>query len=314
MKRHVTHQEIATRAGEVARRLLPYAHQLMRRPRFFGVPRGGIPALYAVLDAYNQTLLVRVTRELTPLIVDQAENADFIIDDLIDSGETAARMSTLAPTARFFALITKGKTEGYPLGEWLVFPWEESEEKSIDDAFTRIFQFIGENPERGGLVETPARMAKAWQHWTKGYKEDPIAILKTFEDGAEVYDELVHVGYIPFYSQCEHHLAPIFGEAFFGYIPNKRIVGLSKMSRLIDCFARRLQVQERLTAQVIDAFCNHVEPLGAGIVVRARHLCMESRGVCQQGVITTTSAFRGVIKKDPAARAEFFSITNAPKL
>ena len=314
MKRNLTHLEIQEQAKEVARLLIPYVPALCRKPRFYGVPRGGIPALYAVLDAYNQFPVVRVTMDFTPVIVEQPEDADFIIDDLIDSGQTAQRMSVRAQNAKFFALITKGVTPGFPAGEWLVFPWEESEEKSIEDAFTRILQFVGENPERGGLAETPARMAKAWQYWTSGYDQDPVSILKTFEDGAEVYDELVHVGHIPFYSQCEHHLAPFFGEVFFGYIPDKKIVGLSKMNRLVDCYARRLQVQERMTARVIDSFCDAVKPLGAGIVVRARHLCMESRGVCQQGTMTTTAAFRGVIKTDVAARAEFFSLTNAPRI
>ena len=187
-------------------------------------------------------------------------------------------------------------------------------EDSAKGAFRKLLQFVGEDPNRGGLLETPARMVKAWRFWTKGYAEDPIAVLKTFEDGGEVYDELVHVGHIPFYSQCEHHLAPFFGEVFFGYIPDKKIVGLSKMNRLVDVFARRLQVQERLTSQIIDTFCGHLSPKGAGIVVRARHMCMESRGVCQQGCMTTTAAFRGAIKEQPAARAEFFSLTNAPRV
>ncbi len=182
-----------------------------------------------------------------------------------------------------------------------------------ESVFMSLLKLIGENPRRDGLLETPKRMVKAWKFWTSGYSKDPVSILKTFEDGGENYDELVHVRNIPFYSQCEHHLAPFFGTVAFGYIPSKRIVGLSKMNRLVDIFARRLQVQERLTMQVIDTFCEHLQPIGAGIVVRARHLCMESRGVCQQGCETTTSAFRGVIKDQVAARAEFFSLTNAPK-
>jgi GTP cyclohydrolase I len=195
---------------------------------------------------------------------------------------------------------------------------EQLQSDILDDklltAFRSLLIGIGEDPKRGGLVETPARMVNAWKHWTRGYKEDPIAILKAFEDGGEHYDELVHVGHIPFYSQCEHHLAPFFGEVFFGYIPDKRIVGLSKMNRLVDAFARRLQVQERMTSQILSTFCDVIKPLGAGIVVRARHMCMESRGVCHQGCMTTTSAFNGVIKDQPAARAEFFSLTNAPKI
>jgi GTP cyclohydrolase I len=165
------------------------------------------------------------------------------------------------------------------------------------------------DPQREGLRETPDRVTKAWQFWTRGYSQDPAAILKVFEDGGERYDEMVSVCNIPLYSHCEHHLAPIFGVATVAYIPNGRIVGLSKLSRLVDCFARRLQVQERLTAQVADALWTHLQPKGVGVWINARHLCMESRGICQQGHYTTTTALRGVIKDDSSARAEFLALT-----
>ena len=133
-------------------------------------------------------------------------------------------------------------------------------------------------------------------------------MLKTFEDGAEGCDEMVVVKDIPFYTHCEHHMAPFFGTATIAYIPDGRIVGLSKLSRVLDVFARRLQVQERLTTQVADALMEHLKPRGAGVVVRARHLCMESRGVCKQGHHTRTSALRGIFKEDSAVRAEFLSL------
>lgn len=161
---------------------------------------------------------------------------------------------------------------------------------------------------REGLHETPMRVAKAWGFWTSGYGKDPADVLKTFEDGAEGVDEMVVVKDIPFYSHCEHHMAPIFGTATIGYLPDKRIVGLSKLSRLLDIFARRLQVQERLTCQVADALMEHLAPRGAGVVISARHLCMESRGVCQQGHHTVTSALRGVFKAEPDARSEFLRL------
>lgn len=166
----------------------------------------------------------------------------------------------------------------------------------------------GDNANREGLRETPKRVAKAWAHWLKGYKEDPAEILKVFEDGAEGSDELVLVRNIPLYSHCEHHLAPIFGTATVGYIPNGKIVGLSKLSRLVDCFGRRLQVQERLTTQIADALWTHLQPKGVGVIVTARHMCMESRGICQQGHDTRTSALRGVVKDDPSLRAEFIKL------
>jgi GTP cyclohydrolase I len=167
-----------------------------------------------------------------------------------------------------------------------------------------------ENGVRGGLQETPARFAKAWEFYTSGYNKDPAEILKSFEDGAKDYEEMVIVKDIPFYSHCEHHLAPIFGNATVAYIPDGRIVGLSKLSRLVDIFARRLQVQERMTVQIADALNHNLEPKGCGVVVKARHMCMEARGICQQGHLTVTSAFRGILYHDFNARAEFYRLAS----
>lgn len=167
---------------------------------------------------------------------------------------------------------------------------------------------IDPNPSRSGLAETPDRVAKAWEFWTSGYNKNAADVLKVFEDGAENYDEMVLVKDIPIYSHCEHHLAPIFGTASIAYIPNGRIVGLSKLSRLADLHARRLQVQERLTNDIAQDLWTHLEPKGVGVLVRARHMCMESRGLCQQGHHTVTSALRGVIKEQPEARAEFLRL------
>jgi len=129
-----------------------------------------------------------------------------------------------------------------------------------------------------------------------------------FEDGGESYDQMVLVKDIPIYSHCEHHLAAIIGTASIAYIPNGKIVGLSKLSRLADMYARRLQVQERLTDQIADALFKHLEPKGVGVLIKARHLCMESRGICQQGHHTVTTALRGVIKDEPETRAEFLRL------
>lgn len=161
---------------------------------------------------------------------------------------------------------------------------------------------------REGLIDTPNRVAKAMSHWFSGYHVDIAALMKVFEDGGENYDEMVIVKDIPIYSKCEHHMADIFGTATIAYIPNGKIVGLSKLSRLADAFARRLQVQERLTSQIADALVEHLNPLGVGVVIRARHMCMESRGICQQGHHTITSALRGVLKSDANARQEFMSL------
>jgi GTP cyclohydrolase I len=164
-------------------------------------------------------------------------------------------------------------------------------------------ELLDPQPDREGLKETPHRVRKAWEHWTNGYGVDPTSILKTFEDGAEKYDEMVFQGNVPVYSHCEHHLAPFFGVAHIAYIPNKRIVGLSKISRLVDVFAHRLQVQERLTTQIADCLHQVLEPMGVGVVIRCRHLCMESRGIQRQGTVTYTSSLQGVFRGE--AKSEF---------
>lgn len=164
---------------------------------------------------------------------------------------------------------------------------------------------------RPGIIDTPQRFAKAWAFWTSGYEQDPKAVLKEFEDGGEKYDEMVVVSGTPVFSHCEHHIAPIFGYAHVGYIPDGRVVGLSKISRLIEVFARRLQVQERMTVQIADALQEHLKPRGVGVILQCRHLCMESRGIQKMGTITTTSSLRGRIKEDPQTRAEFLSFTRS---
>lgn len=146
---------------------------------------------------------------------------------------------------------------------------------------------------REGLRDTPARVAKAWEHWTSGYSVNIGELLKSFEDGAEHYNQLVMVKNIPFYSKCEHHLADIFGTATVAYLPSGRVLGLSKLSRLVDAFARRLQVQERMTQQIAQALIeSELAPRWVGVYIRARHMCMESRGICQQGHYTVTQAYR----------------------
>lgn len=180
-------------------------------------------------------------------------------------------------------------------------PQRDPMERSI----STLLEFLGENSDREGLRETPTRFLTAWRFWTSGYQLDAATILKQFEDGAQNYDQLVFQGAIPLYSHCEHHLAPFFGVAHIGYIPRERIVGLSKLARLVDVFARRLQVQERLTTQVAQALMDHLKPRAAGVVLRCRHMCMESRGVQKTGTITYTSALLGEFRTEAETRAEF---------
>jgi len=175
-----------------------------------------------------------------------------------------------------------------------------------------LLRMIGEDPEREGLKDTPRRVAAAWREWAWGYGKDPAAVLRTFKDGAEQCgDEMVIVHNIPIISKCEHHLADITGTAHVGYIPDGRIVGLSKLARVTEIFSRRLQVQERLTNQVADTIVEGLEPKGVGVIIRASHACMSTRGVKIHGSVTTTSAMRGALLVKPAARAEFLSLCDA---
>lgn len=177
----------------------------------------------------------------------------------------------------------------------------------LHDAVRALIHAAGDNPEREGLRETPLRFVKSWFERLDGYDMDPVALLKTFEDGKT--DEMVIVHNIPVISMCEHHCADIIGVAHVGYVPNGRIVGLSKLVRLVNGFSRRLQVQERLTADIANALVSPpVEAKGVGVLVRAQHHCMSTRGVRVHGSLTTTSAMRGALMDNPAARAEFLDL------
>jgi len=176
------------------------------------------------------------------------------------------------------------------------------------NAILDLLLFVGENIHREGLEDTPERAVQAWIEWTEGYGMKPEDILTSFTDGGEDYDEMILVKDIPFYSHCEHHMAPFFGVAHIAYIPSGRIVGLSKLSRLLDIYAHRLQVQERITSQVSQALMTHLEPIGVAVQLVARHLCMESRGIVKQGHTTITTKLNGAFRSDAKARAEFLAL------
>ena len=181
-------------------------------------------------------------------------------------------------------------------------------EEFTENDWRRLLSSLGENPDRPGLHETPARVTKAWKHWTSGYGQDPVEVLKAFEDGAEEYNELIVVRGIPVYSHCEHHLAPFFGKATVGYLPNGKIVGLSKLTLLVDIFSKRLQVQERMTIQIANALMEVLEPKAVGVVVKCRHMCMERRGIRTAGEETITSAMLGELQPNLALRTEFLAL------
>ena len=176
----------------------------------------------------------------------------------------------------------------------------------LEQHYRQIIEAIGEDPARDGLLKTPQRAAKAIKFLTKGYGQDPAAILRSamFE---QEYSEMVLVKDIEIYSLCEHHLLPFLGKAHIAYIPNGKIVGLSKLPRVVDVFARRLQVQERLTIDILNCIQDTLHPLGVAVVIEAMHLCMMMRGVQKQNSVTTTSAFTGEFQKQPT-RTEFMNL------
>lgn len=176
--------------------------------------------------------------------------------------------------------------------------------------YKAILQLLGEDPEREGLLKTPERVAKAWSYITKGYNEDPIEILRS-AIFREEYKQMVLVKDIEVYSVCEHHMLPFVGKAHVAYIPNGYITGLSKIARVVDCFARRLQVQERLTVQIRDSIQQALNPVGVAVVIEASHMCMQMRGIEKQGSATTTSAFTGIFLSDPRTREEFMSLISS---
>ncbi len=184
--------------------------------------------------------------------------------------------------------------------------YNERKIESLALSYRNIIKDLGENPNREGLEKTPERVAKAMQYLTHGYDLDPSEIIKSAMF-TENHRQMVIVKDIEVYSMCEHHMLPFFGKAHVAYIPNGKIVGLSKIPRIVDAFARRLQVQERLTDQIKDCLYNTLSPLGVAVVIEAQHMCMQMRGIQKQNSVTTTSSFIGAFEKD-STRKEFISL------
>lgn len=187
----------------------------------------------------------------------------------------------------------------------------DNQTNEFENAVKSMMLHVGEDPSREGLLETPKRVRKAYEFIYGGYKENPQEILSKalFTSSNE---EMVLIRDIEFYSTCEHHLLPIIGRVHVAYIPDGKVVGLSKIPRVVDVFARRMQIQEQLTEQIADAIMDAIAPKGVAVVIQARHMCMEMRGVEKINSTTTTSALRGLFKKDEKTRAEFFSLINSP--
>ncbi len=186
-------------------------------------------------------------------------------------------------------------------------------EKEIHEAVRKLLLWAGDDPDREGLVGTPDRVARAYKEFFAGYEQDPEEILRTTFEEVEGYDEMVLVKDIGVESHCEHHMVPIIGRAHIAYIPNNRVVGISKLARVVDIFAKRLQIQEKMTAQIANAIENVLKPKGIAVVIDASHQCMTTRGVNKPESSTVTSAMRGIFKDNPRTRNEFLSFINLPK-
>jgi len=262
----------------------------------WGVPRGGVPVAVAVSERTGLTLVAEPTI------------GTLIVDDLVDSGRTLTPWHEDGHDVD--ALFQKPTSPRHLAPEaaarhgWLVFPWERGETPA-EDAVVRLLQAIGEDPDRDGLRDTPRRVVKALGEMTCGYLEDPADILATVFDVD--FDEMIVVRRIPFVSLCEHHLLTFVGHATVGYVPKDLVVGLSKLARLVDCYARRLQVQERMTRQIADAIDTHLRPAGVAVLIESTHSCMSSRGVAKVAPMVTSDV-RGCFRDQPEARAEFMAL------
>lgn len=258
---------------------------------YYGIPRGG-------------TYVAGLMAARGYRVSDEPEQATALVDDIIDSGATKTHWTRLHDKP-FHALYERGDA-------WLVFPWEQDMETDARGVVRRQLELIGEDPTREGLLDTPDRVVRMWRELFAGYKQDPAAILERDFD-RDGYDQMIVCRDIEFHSTCEHHLLPFFGTATVAYIPNEKIIGLSKLARLVDAFARRLQIQERMTEQVAAALEKHLQPRGSAVVIEAKHYCMICRGVQKQQSSMVTSALKGLFFDDPKSRAEFYQLVHAAR-
>lgn len=266
----------------------------------FGVPTGGSVVALLLCKKTGCRLLDQVA---------VAKDSVLVVDDLVDSGATLRCYH--GAQFQVDALYRKPHSpndlapSAIPMVGWLHFPWEHK--GTPTDAVRRLIEFIGDDPNREGLVETPDRVVRSYSELFGGYHTNPEEVLKIFEDDS--CDEMVIVRDIEMYSTCEHHMLPFFGKAHIAYIPDGRVVGVSKLVRLFEVFSRRLQIQERLCEQVTKALDEYLKPKGSACVIEAKHLCMTGRGVNKQHSVMVTSSLTGAFReKDNPARHEFLSM------
>lgn len=256
-------------------------YKIDKKTKIYGVPKNGM-ILSGFFNAIN---------------VVNPEEADLILDDIIDSGSTKKKFKKLFPKKKFVALFEKDSNV-----DWVNFPFEKKLDEDQNDTVIRLLQIIGEDPKREGLLDTPKRYLSTFDE----FLNPPTFNMTTFD--AEKTDEMIVQLDIPFYSFCEHHLLPFFGKGYIAYIPDKKIVGLSKLARTLETFSRRLQNQERITNQVADYLQENLEAKGVAVVLKARHLCMEMRGVKTSDTNTITSKLLGYFRTDERTRAEFLNL------
>lgn len=260
----------------------------------YGVPKGGM-----IASAFLK--LAKVTFD--------PDEATIILDDIIDSGATKNIYTKNYPQSEFYAIVDKSDPYHPYKDRWVVFPWEYTHpngDDNVQENIVRQLQFIGEDPSREGILETPNRVVRSWQTLYSGYQKDPKDVFKIF-DGDD-YDEIVLLKDIEIYSMCEHHMLPFFGKAHIAYIANGKVIGISKLARLIEIFTRRLQIQERIGMQVTQALNQYLQPLGAACIIEAKHMCMCMRGVEKQQSIMITSSLTGRFRELPEARMELMNL------
>ena len=233
------------------------------------------------------------------MAVDTPEEANIIIDDLYDSGTTYKKWLKKYPDKEYCFLYNK---QYEYQNTWIEFPWENEGEKEVEENVTRLLEFFGEDVSREGLQDTPKRFVKFF----KEFLSPPEWNCTTFD--SEGYDEMITQTNIPFHSLCEHHIAPFFGHGHIAYIPNDKIVGLSKLARTLETFSRKLQNQERITNEVAEFLQKELNPKGIAVVLKAKHMCMEMRGVKKHDTWTTTSKMIGTFKDDLNCRNEFLNL------
>ena len=271
----------------------------------YGVPRGGVPVAMALAEHTGRILIDDLDRH--------PDRKVLVVDDIVDSGDTRKRYDGYPFACLHFK--NRGSSQSrpdyfcaeVPRDEWIVYWWEKDGPGSIRDNVLRQLQFIGEDPLREGLQSTPDRVVRSWLELYSGYGKNPADILTVFD--ADGCDQMVVLRNIEFYSTCEHHMLPFIGKAHVAYLPDEKIIGISKLARLFDIYARRLQVQERIGEQVTAALMEHLKPLGAACVIEAHHLCMRMRGVEKEHPDMVTSSLKGVFRDESGtAKAELLQL------